>query len=139
MLHFYVTKLLSFYRYSLISSSISSGRRSHQMAISEHLYRDKIYIIKDIILKLVEYGQLNPTSLISFCGLNFKKHTPILHKMELKGLISKSHIVIGRRPMTAYKPTQKGIEFCKRILEPYEIMFPRKDSVREEALDLIFV
>jgi predicted transcriptional regulator len=113
------------------------------MAISEHLYRDKIYIIKDIILKLVEYGQLNPTALISFCGLNFKKHTPILNKMELKGLISKSHIPVGRRTITAYKPTQRGIEFCKRILEPYEIMFPRKDSPRQEdnnsALPLIFV
>jgi predicted transcriptional regulator len=112
------------------------------MAASEHLYRDKIYIIKDIILKLVEYGQLNPTTLISFCGLNFKKHTPILNKMESKGLISKSQMLVGRRRITAYKSTQRGIEFCKRILEPYEIMFPRKDSIQHDnnsALHLIFV
>jgi hypothetical protein len=25
-----------------------------------------------------------------------------------------------------YKPTQKGIEFCRSILEPYERIFPRK-------------
>ena len=25
-----------------------------------------------------------------------------------------------------YKPTMKGIEFCRSILEPYEKMFPRK-------------
>jgi predicted transcriptional regulator len=46
------------------------------MSSSHHLYRDRIYIVKDIILKLVEYGQLNLTALISFCGLNFKKHIP---------------------------------------------------------------
>jgi hypothetical protein len=29
-----------------------------------------------------------------------------------------------------YKPTQKGIEFCRSVLEPYERIFPRnKDSV----------
>jgi predicted transcriptional regulator len=98
------------------------------MADSQHLYRDKIYIIKDIILKLVEYGQLNPTALISFCGLNFKKHTPILSKMEAKDLISRSQILVGRRTITVYKPTPRGIEFCNHILEPYEIMFPRRDN-----------
>ncbi|NHH97936.1 hypothetical protein DYY66_1244 [Candidatus Nitrosotalea sp. FS] len=31
-------------------------------------YRDRIYIIKDIILTLVQYGELNQTALVSFCG-----------------------------------------------------------------------
>src|ERR671939_94627 len=97
------------------------------MSSSQRLYRDRIYIVKAVILKLVEYGQLNPTALISFCGLNFKKHMPIINKMESKGLIIKAHISIGKRAITAYKPTQKGIDFCKSILEPYEIMFPRAE------------
>jgi predicted transcriptional regulator len=98
------------------------------MSDTHRLYRDRIYIVKDIILKLVQYGELNATSLISFCGLNFKKHTPILDKLESKGLISKTLLLIGKKPVTAYKPTRKGIEFCSHILEPYEIMFPRTDS-----------
>ena len=98
------------------------------MSSSQRLYRDRIYIVKDVMLKLVEYGQLNPTALISFCGLNFKKHMPIINKMESKGLIIKAHISIGKRAITAYKPTQKGIDFCKSILEPYELMFPRTET-----------
>jgi predicted transcriptional regulator len=107
------------------------------MSSSHHLYRDRIYIVKDIILKLVEYGQLNPTALISFCGLNFKKHIPIINKMESKGLIIKDHFLLGKRAITAYKPTQKGIDFCKSILEPYEIMFPRTDVVQKESMPLL--
>ena len=47
------------------------------MSGSQTSYRDRIYIVKDIILKLVEYGELNQTALISFCGLNLKKHRSI--------------------------------------------------------------
>jgi predicted transcriptional regulator len=61
---------------------------------SQRLYRERIYIVKDIILKLVEYGQLNQTTLISCCGLNFKKHSPILDKLESKGLITKNDVWI---------------------------------------------
>jgi len=92
---------------------------------SHILYRDRIYIIKDIILKLVEYGELNHTALVSFCGLNMTKHKPLIEDLETKQLITKSQILVGRRAITIYKPSSKGIEFCKSILEPYEIMFPR--------------
>jgi predicted transcriptional regulator len=109
------------------------------MSSSQRLYRDRIYIVKDVILKLVEYGQLNPTSLISFCGLNFKKHISIINKMESKGLIVKDHISIGKRAITAYKPTEKGIDFCKSILEPYEIMFPRTDIGMKENIAVLLV
>ena len=88
-------------------------------------YRDKIYIIKDIILKLVEYGELNQTALVSFCGLNMTKHKPLIDELEAKQLISKNLILVGKRAITVYKPSLKGLEFCKSILEPYEIMFPR--------------
>jgi predicted transcriptional regulator len=95
---------------------------------SHRLHRERIYIVKDIILKLVEHGQLNQTALISYCGLNFKKHSPILDKLESKGLITKIQISGGTKPVTAYKSTRKGIGFSQQILEPYEIMFPRTES-----------
>jgi predicted transcriptional regulator len=96
------------------------------VSTSSHiLYRDRIYIIKDIILKLVEYGELNHTALVSFCGLNMTKHKPLIEDLETKQLITRSQILVGKRTITIYKPSSKGIEFCKSILEPYEIMFPR--------------
>jgi predicted transcriptional regulator len=89
-------------------------------------HRDRIYIIKDIILKLVEYGELNQTALVSFCGLNLKKHKNIFDDLESNDLIRRNEILYGKRITAMYKPTQKGIEFCRSILEPYEKMFPRK-------------
>lgn len=91
-----------------------------------HCYRDRIYIIKDVILHLVEYGYLNQTSLIRFCGLNLKKHRPILDELEFNAFISRSESSIGHRTITIYRPTQKGIEFCNRIIIPYEKVFPRE-------------
>src|ERR1051325_2501637 len=96
------------------------------MSISPTSYRDRIYIIQDIILKLTEYGELNQTALISFTGLNLKKHRCVLDELEINGLIRKSESPFGKRIVTVYKPTQKGIDFCRSILEPYERMFPRK-------------
>ena len=60
------------------------------MSLSPSSYRDRIYIIQDIILKLTEYGELNQTALISFSGLNLKKHRCILDELEVNGLIHKS-------------------------------------------------
>ena len=51
----------------------------------------------------------------------------IVNKMESEGLIIEAHVSIGNGAITTYKPTQKGVYFCKSILEPYEIMFPRTD------------
>lgn len=89
-------------------------------------YRDRIYMIEDIILKLVEYGELNQTALISFCGLNLKKHRCILDELEVNGLIQKDESPFGKRMVIVYRPTQKGIEFYRSVLEPYERFFPRK-------------
>jgi predicted transcriptional regulator len=88
-------------------------------------YRDRIYIRKDVILKLVQYGSLNQTALLSYCGLNLQKHKPILDEMESKGLITRTESYLGRKKITFYKATEAGAAFCKRILEPYEAMFPR--------------
>jgi predicted transcriptional regulator len=52
-----------------------------------HEYCDKIYIRKDIILKLSDYGELNQSKLMSYCGLNSMKHKTILDEMTEKGLI----------------------------------------------------
>lgn len=91
-------------------------------------YRDRIYIIKDIILILVQYGELNQTALVSFCGLNLKKHKSILDELEANSLIQSEERHLGKRIITIYKPTSKGIEFCKTILDPYENLFPRKKN-----------
>jgi predicted transcriptional regulator len=94
-------------------------------------YRDRIYIVKDVILKLVEYGELNQTALVSFCGLNLKKHKSILEDIEHNALIERRETTIGKRTVTIYSPTQKGMSFCRDILEPYEKMFPRrKDEMK---------
>jgi predicted transcriptional regulator len=96
------------------------------MSGSASSYRDRIYIVKDVILKLVEYGELNQTALMSFCGLNLKKHKPILDDLELNGLIRRIERTVGKRTVSIYSPTQKGVEFSRTILEPYEKMFPRR-------------
>jgi len=89
-------------------------------------YRDKAFILKDIILTLSEYGKLNQTSLVSFCGLNLKKHKHILDELEDHEMILKEEEDMGKRKITFYSASQKGLEFCRTILEPYEELFPRK-------------
>lgn len=103
------------------------------MSGSPSSYRDRIYIVKDVILKLVEYGELNQTALVSFCGLNLKKHKSILEDIEDNDLIEKREITLGKRTVTMYRPTQKGMAFCRDILEPYETMFPRRKEEQEEG------
>ena len=108
------------------------------MSGSPSSYRDRIYIVKDVILKLVEYGELNQTALVSFCGLNLKKHKPILEDIEHNELVERREATIGKRIVTIYKPTQKGMEFCRDILEPYEKMFPRrKDEINKEESSVV--
>lgn len=97
-----------------------------------HGYRDKTYIIKDIILTLGEYGELNQTSLFSHCGLNLTKHRQILEELESHEMIQREEILVGKRTVTIFKVTQKGLEFCKNILEPYEDLFPRKSKTTDE-------
>jgi predicted transcriptional regulator len=104
------------------------------MSPSTASYRDRVYIIQDIILKLAEYGELNQTALISFSGLNLKKHRCILDELEVNGLIQKNESPFGKRIITVYKPTQKGIEFSRSILEPYERIFPRKEKKEESVV-----
>jgi predicted transcriptional regulator len=95
-------------------------------------YRDRIYIIKDVILTLVQYGELNQTALLSFCGLNLKRHKYIVDDLESNGFIKSEVKPLGKRIITMYKPTQKGIDFCKTILDTYENFFPRKKNTEKK-------
>lgn len=105
---------------------------------SSQSHRDRIYIVRDIIMKLVEYGQLNQTALVSYCGLNLKKHRNIFDKMELNGLIIKTEKSLGKRTVTVYSASQKGLEFCRTIIEPYEKLFPRSlDSNGNNIISLV--
>ena len=87
---------------------------------STRKYRDRIYIVKDIILTLAEYGQLNQTALFSFCGLNISKHKQILDNLEQNEMIQRIETTEGKRTVTIFKATHKGMNFCHEMLEPYE-------------------
>jgi predicted transcriptional regulator len=89
-------------------------------------HRDRIYIVEDIILKLTEYGELNQTALISFCGLNLKKHKVILDEMESNNLITRKERLIGKKSVSVYMTSSEGLSFFNTILAPYEKMFPRR-------------
>ncbi len=77
---------------------------------------------------LSEYGELNQTKLLSYCGLNIVKHKEILDSMEKKGLLEKKVEPWGKKSIIKYKVSPKGHEFFKLILEPYEEMFPRMEG-----------
>ena len=108
------------------------------MSGSESSYRDRIYIVKDIMLKLMEHNELNQTTLLSFCGLNLKKHKSILDELESNEFIGKDELPYGKRRIIIYKPTRKGIEFCTNILEPYERVFPRRKVFNNDTLKNIY-
>jgi predicted transcriptional regulator len=121
------------YDYSTLMEDNIRGRRIESellMALpsSTRSYRDRNYIIKDIISKLVKHGELNKSNLMSYCGLNLKKHEYIIDYLESSGLIIKNEILQRKRTITIYKPTEKGSEFCRSILQSYEEMFPRKNA-----------
>ena len=58
-----------------------------------HEYRDRIYIRKDVLLKLYEYGELNQSKLMSYCGLNNVKHREIIEEMVKKEIILRAEEV----------------------------------------------
>jgi len=90
-------------------------------------YRDRIYIRKDILLKLSEYGNLNQSKLMSICGLNNVKHKGILDDMVNKGILDLEKEPWGNKIILIYKISEKGIVLMRQILEPYEELFPRED------------
>lgn len=85
----------------------------------------------------MEHNELNQTTLLSFCGLNLKKHKSILDELESNEFVSKNELPYGKRRIIIYKPTRKGIEFCTNILEPYEKVFPRRKTTNDHSLNTI--
>lgn len=77
------------------------------------------------MLKLFEYGELNQSKLISYCGLNNAKHKGIIDDMVDKGLITRADESWGTKIIIKYKMSEKGMEILRKVLEPYEALFPR--------------
>lgn len=91
-------------------------------------YRDRVYIRKDVLLKLFEHGEMNQSRLMSICGLNNVKHKGILDDMVKKQMIERKNEAWGSKSIIKYKISQKGKEILKQVLEPYEDLFPREDK-----------
>lgn len=94
-----------------------------------HEYRDRIYIRKDVLLKLYEYGELNQSKLMSYCGLNNVKHKEIIEEMVKKEIILRTEEAWGNKTIIKYKASEKGRQILREILEPYEEFFPRSETV----------
>jgi predicted transcriptional regulator len=97
-----------------------------------HEYRDRIYIRKDVLLKLYEYGELNQSKLMSYCGLNHIKHRKIIDDMVEKEFITRINEPWGSKTIIKYKVSEKGRDILKQILEPYEMLFPRGETGAED-------
>ena len=95
-----------------------------------HEYRDRIYIRKDVLLKLYEYGELNQSKLMSYCGLNNVKHREIIEEMVKKEIILRTEEAWGNKTIIKYKVSEKGRQILREILEPYEEFFPRSEIDR---------
>ena len=91
-------------------------------------YRDRIYIRKDVLLKLFEYGEMNQSRLMSICGLNNVKHKGILDDMVKKEMIERNEEPWGKKFIIKYKISEKGRMIFKNLLEPYENLFPRGEK-----------
>ncbi|MDG6905202.1 MAG: hypothetical protein JRN20_05375 [Nitrososphaerota archaeon] len=100
-----------------------------------HEHRDRIYIRKDIILKLAEHGELNQSKLMSYCGLNNVKHKEIIDELVEKGLITKTEEPWGAKKIIKYRVSEKGMELSREILEPYEMLFPRSEVEGGKTLE----
>jgi predicted transcriptional regulator len=83
---------------------------------------------KDILLKLNEYGELNQSQLMSYCGLNNVKHKPIIDELVEKGMIVRFEEPWGQNRIIKYKVSEKGREIARAIFEPYELLFPRSED-----------
>jgi predicted transcriptional regulator len=91
-------------------------------------YRERIYIRKDILLKLFEYGELNQSKLLSFCGLNSVRHKEILDEMVSRGLITRTNEARGGMTVINYRISEKGKTILREVFERYEELFPRGDE-----------
>lgn len=93
---------------------------------ARRLPRDKIYIIKDVMLRLLRTGEMNKSMLLSLCGLNSKIHAFVLDDLETRNFVVKRQTRNGAKEISIYNITYDGMQFCNNILAPYEEVFPRK-------------
>jgi len=88
-------------------------------------------------MRLAEYGELNQSKLVSYCGLNLVKHREIIDELVRKGMIEKRVEPWGSKSTVIFRITKKGNDFFKMILEPYEDMFPRiNDGIESNNNDI---
>ena len=52
----------------------------------------------------------------------------IIEELEVNDFIQKEESYMGKKKITYYTVTEKGIDFCRKILEPYEVIFPRNGT-----------
>ncbi|AIC15355.1 helix-turn-helix domain-containing protein [Nitrososphaera viennensis] len=80
-------------------------------------------------MKLSDYGELNQSQLMSYCGLNNVKHKPIIDELVEKGLIIRFEEPWGEQNrIIKYRVSEKGKEIVEAVLEPYELLFPRGED-----------
>lgn len=80
------------------------------------------------MFKLYEYGELNQSKLMSYCGLNNVKHKEIIDDLVKKELIVRTEESWGSKTIIKYRVSEKGREILREILEPYETLFPRSEK-----------
>ena len=78
-------------------------------------------------MKLYEYGELNQSKLMSYCGLNHIKHKEIINDMVEKEFITRINEPWGSKTVIKYRVSEKGRQILNEILEPYETLFPRSE------------
>jgi predicted transcriptional regulator len=80
-------------------------------------------------LNLSEFGELNQSQLMSYCGLNNVQHRPIINELVEKGLIIRFEEPWGEQNrIIKYRVSEKGKEIARAIFEPYELLFPRSEK-----------
>ena len=55
------------------------------------MQRDRVYLIIDILTKLIEYGEVNQSSILLYFRLNLTKHKETLDGLEKNSFIVKKH------------------------------------------------
>ena len=109
-------------------SGVPVSSRTSGKARARRLPRDKIYIIRDIMLRLLRSGEMNKSMLLSLCGLNSKLHAFVLDDLESRNFVLRRSEMKGAKEISLYNITHDGMQFCNTVLTPYESVFPRKST-----------